>query len=271
MGRDLDREPPPNRLPRIHRPEPQEREASTRVRDLHLNETAVAALRDIGRFRTVAVQDLARFSPGRKGQSGEDLKTLAALGLVQKRTAWFNRNVGRLEVAVLTKAGKRYLEEVHPEPGQAVYSGFVKPSEVAHDAAIYPMFQKEKAAIEAAGGRVRRLVLDYELKRSVYAPLAKVRGKVSGPEYARHQAEVARANYLKVVDGKIPLPDLRIEYENEEGQITRVDLELATHHYHGSHMAQKAEAGFKIYGADDGVRRSSIYEGREITAQILSL
>ena len=105
----------------------------------------------------------------------------------------------------------------------------------------------------------------------MYAPLAKIRGKVPPAEYAQRQADVAGENHLKVVNGKIPLPDLRIEYETAEGDLTRVDLELATHHYHGAHLAEKSDAGFKIYAADDGVRRNSIYEGREITAEILSL
>jgi len=39
---------------------------------------------------------------------------------------------------------------------------------------------------------------------------------------------------LQLVRGKIPLPDLRIEYENREGDMARVDLELATEHYRGA-------------------------------------
>jgi hypothetical protein len=50
-----------------------------------------------------------------------------------------------------------------------------------------------------------------------------------------------------------------------------VDLELATHHYHGSHLRTKAEAGFKIYGDASTTGRSPVFEEREITASILSL
>jgi len=46
-----------------------------------------------------------------------------------------------------------------------------------------------------------------------------------------------------VVDGKVSLPDLRIEYTNEEMEVARVDLELATDHYHAGHLAEKARAG----------------------------
>ena len=47
--------------------------------------------------------------------------------------------------------------------------------------------------------------------------------------------------------GKIPLPDLRIEYETREGEMARVDLELATEHYRGRNLAEKVRAGFSIY------------------------
>ena len=67
-------------------------------------------------------------------------------------------------------------------------------------------------------------------------------------EYARLQAEIAARNGLPVLKGKIQLPDLRIEYETADGNPARVDLELATHHYHGSHLAAKAAAGFDFTG-----------------------
>jgi hypothetical protein len=51
-----------------------------------------------------------------------------------------------------------------------------------------------------------------------------------------------------------------------------VDLELATEHYHGSHMVAKAQAGFRFYCADGSANRlSRVLEEREITASILSL
>jgi len=71
-----------------------------------------------------------------------------------------------LNVAVLTSVGKVLLQRHAPEAnGQAIYAGFVKPNEVQHDAAIYRMFQAERTRIERSGGRIRRIVLDYELKR----------------------------------------------------------------------------------------------------------
>jgi len=82
----------------------------------------------------------------------------------------------------------------------------------------------------------------------------------------------AQQMYLPVVDGKVSFPDLRIEYANQEMEIARVDLELATGHYHAGHLADKARAGFQIYArAEDvsGLRR--VRDDREIMTAILSL
>lgn len=123
------------------------------------------------------------------------------------------------------------------------------------------------------------VVLDCELKRDVYKPLAKARN-LPPLEYRKRQAEVAADSGLKVVEGKIPLPDLRIEYETADGEIAKVDLELATEHYRGANAAGKLRAGFKVYADRASAARlnawltygrSSIYDGPELTATILSL
>ncbi len=57
----------------------------------------------------------------------------------------------------------------HPSE-QQFYASFVEPQEVAHEAALYRMYQAETAEIEKGGGTIRRVVLDYELKKSIYAP-----------------------------------------------------------------------------------------------------
>jgi hypothetical protein len=40
--------------------------------------------------------------------------------------------------------------------------------------------------------------------------------------------------------------DLGIEYANHEMEISRVDLELATGHYHTGHLAERARADFQF-------------------------
>ena len=53
-------------------------------------------------------------------------------------------------------------------------------------------------------------------------------------------------------------PDFRIEYEDERGDIGRVDVEVASDNYHDHHIATKVAAGFRVYGGEDIVRRFGI-------------
>jgi hypothetical protein len=289
MDREIDPRDDPPVLSRVPEPvrdrvEPAERLPDSRDRAavpvrggrVRISPAERRTLQEIGAFRTVAIEDLASHRyRGDLAQMRQDLRSLTSQGLVQRRAAWL-ADKSKLPVVVLTRAGKDLMEKARSEEAvtgnrQLLYAGFVKPREVAHDAAIYRMFHAESSRIEQTGGRIRRVVLDYELKKKIYSPLA--RAKALPPlEYARRQAEIAQANALKVIDGRIPLPDLRIEYETSAGDLAKVDLELATHHYHGSHLAPKAQAGFKLYAADGSASRlSAALEEREITASILSL
>ena len=230
-------------------------------------------MRDIGRFRTIDVLDLARYRyGGNYDEMRRDLASLRDQGLIQWRAVWLGGADKKLSVVVLTKQGKGVTErEPRRTLNQQIYSGFVKEREARHDAAIYRMYQAESARIEQGGGQIRRVILDYELKQRVYSPLAKAKA-LPKADYARRQAEVARANGLRVIQGKIPLPDLRIEYETSNGEIGRVDLELATEHYRPSQMQGKAAAGFKFYAADGSAAHlSRVLEEREITAAIFAL
>ena len=238
-----------------------------------VSQQELETMHDVGRFRTIAIDDLARHNyRGKTAALQEHLRSLRAQGLVQARTLWNGPKSERLRVVVLTKLGKELLRlRRQGDPSQALYAGLVKPAEVRHDAAIYRMFQAEKLKIERSGGRIRRVVLDYELKQKVYSVLAKLRA-LPPLQYAKRQAEVARQNGLTVVQGKVPLPDLRIEYETPEGEHAQVDLELTTGHYHGPALQAKAQAGFKMYADQgSGSRLSRVLEDRDITVAILSL
>jgi hypothetical protein len=79
-------------------------------------------------------------------------------------------------VAVLMREGKSLLDAHRDRSGdrepQTFHAGLVKPRELAHDAQLYRLFQAEATRIEAEGGRVDRVLLDYELKREYGAALA---------------------------------------------------------------------------------------------------
>jgi len=247
----------------------------TRVRgkryDLNARERSV--LRDIGRFRIVSMDALLKHQYGGMAAAlRNEMTHLRQQGLVQKRSISVGKNRDTLVIVSLTREGARFARrDENLAARQAVYSGFVKPAEVPHDAAIYEMYQAEARRIEARGGTIHRIVLDYELKKEVYSKLARTRDS-GALEYAQRQQEIADEQCLPIVDGRIALPDLRIEYETPEGDPDRVDLELATEHYHRGHMDAKARAGFKMYGFVSTSRgHRAQWEGRELTAAVLAL
>jgi hypothetical protein len=170
----------------------------------------------------------------------------------------------------LSKQGHQFLTVTKRVPkNQAIHYGFTKPRETHHDADLYRMYYAAAEKIERQGGRNLRVILDYELKKRVYHDLANL-----GPhrESTAKKQDIAERHGLQVVRGKIPLPDLRIEYETREGEMTRVDLELATEHYRGRTLAEKVRAGFSIYAhAQDAAGLRRVLDQRELTAEILSL
>jgi hypothetical protein len=129
----------------------------------------------------------------------------------------------------------------------------VKPREIAHDSQLYRLYQAESARLEAEGGRVERIVLDYELKRDYQTFL----NRPERPEgtTARDDMHVfAEAAKLPIVDEHLELPDLRIEYETADGRLEYRDVELVTEHYSRGQLAGKSAAGFALYRASGAGR-----------------
>jgi hypothetical protein len=94
---------------------------------------------------------------------------------------------------------------------RSIYSGFVKPKEADHDAALYRRYHTAAEEIERKGDKVLRVQLDYELKEKLYRELGQ--SQVRGDGQSRGMKEAfARQLHLPVVNGKVRFPDLRIEY-----------------------------------------------------------
>ncbi len=102
---------------------------------------------------------------------------------------------------------------------------------------------------------------------------------IAQAEKSRHESlesireEMAESFHLKVVDGKIPIPDLRIEYVNEnDWQLRRKDLELATDHYRPRGLSEKARAGFQVYArAEDTDRLRRVRDREELMTTIFRM
>ena len=201
---------------------------------------------------------------GQRELADRDVQNLVRQGIARKGT--FNGpEANPHELLTLTKRGHRLLRANRlASKNQAAYYGFVKPREANHDADLYRLYQKEAARIEERGGRNLRVILDYELKRRINREMARL-GTEARPE-------IAARHGLQMVGNKIPVLDLRIEYETRDGDTTRVNLELVTEHYRGRHLADKVHAGFSLYtphGEADHLRR--VLDQHELTADILSL
>jgi hypothetical protein len=236
-----------------------------RDRGYRLRPSEIGTLTDLGTFRVGGVEDLAAHAySGHREEMQDDLRNLLRQGLVRNGT--FEGPEGALrELLTLSKAGYRLLRANRiVAKDQAIYHGFVKPREANHDADLYVLYQKEAARIQANGGRPVRVVLDFELKKRINHDFAKFG--------AEARKEIAARHGLRVVRGKIPVPDMRIEYERPDGQGARLDLELVTEHYRGGSVAAKVLAGFSLYtprGEADRLRR--VLDQRELTAEIFSL
>jgi len=243
-----------------------------RDRGYSLRQSEIHTLTEVARFRVVAVEDLAKLAySGDRSRMENDLRGLLRQGLVERRETNVLKNESR-QVLTLTKPGERLVRRQRFVPeDQAIYSGLVKPKEAGHDADLYRLYHKVADRIEDQGGKILRVQLDYELKEELYRKLGRAQGQEKNEALQLKQA-FAQQLHLPVVDGKVSLPDLRIEYTNQEMEIARVDLELATDHYHGGHLAEKARAGFQIYARSEdvaGLRR--VRDDREIMTAILSL
>jgi len=105
------------------------------------------------------------------------------------------------------------------------------------------------------------------MKKYLYHDLAK-RGPGRASSEQKHL--VTERHGLQVVRGRIPVPDIRIEYEARDGERARVDLELATGHCRGRNLAEKVRAGFSIYARADASKLRRVLDQRELTAEILS-
>jgi len=241
-----------------------------RGRSYRLRTSEIATMVELGKFRVISPEDLTEFAYGSdKVRMRPDIENLVRQGLVQMKSIPHEER-GLRQLLALTKAGHRFVTEKRlARKDQALYFGFVKPREAHHDADLYRLYQRVADTIERAGGRNPRVVLDYELKKRVYHDLAKL-----GPDRASAAGKrtVAERHGLQVVGVKIPLPDVRIEYDTAEGERVRRDIELATNHYRGPHLAEIVQAGFSIYAhANDVSNLRRILDQRELTAEILSL
>jgi hypothetical protein len=252
-------------------PRPRQQHRS-RDRTYRLRESEIRTLAEIGSFRAVRTKDLVEFQyRGDERQANQDIRNLKAQGLIKQKTL---PGTEKEPLLTLSREAREFLDRNRPqdvERDQALYHGFVKPREARHDAEVYRLYQKVANDIESEGGTKLRIVLDFELKKNVYRDVAKLKD-LPREQQSEERERIAQEHGLKVVNGKIPLPDLRIEYETRDHEQGRIDLELATQDYRERGLAEKSKAGFSIYApGNEADRLRAALKDPELTREILSL
>jgi hypothetical protein len=234
-----------------------------RKRSYELNGQESEALATIGAFRVVHADDLHDVFDGDRDPkpARQGLRHLQESGLLE-RIPLESRD---RDVVVLTNRGRDALEanrlERDREPGQTFYAGLRKPRELTHDAQVYHAYQRVEERLRARGGHVRRVVLDYELKRDYQQFLQeRNRGRADStgrPDRAPEEIEAwARGHELPFFDGSVHFPDARIEYEDQDCHVRHEDIEVVTAHYRGAHAAGMARSGFSRYRIGLAIRAS---------------
>lgn len=244
-----------------------------------LSAREIALLADIGRFRVIRASDLRQsYFSGNERSLRESLTRLLSAGLIEDHVLTRRRGqsgpaAASVRVIALTRAGKRIAQAQSPySREQRLYAGLVKPREALHDSNLYRLFQAHATKLERAGNRVRRVVLDFELKREYLRELRRRERRDPSTPDDQLKREAAAQLGLHIIEGKIQFPDLRLESEDSLGQRSKVDLELATADYRQGSLTAKARAGFTLYAApgDHGRLGSIPLDDHDLVAGILS-
>lgn len=237
--------------------------------EYRLNGPQIETLNAVGAFRTIRAEDaLAAIYGGDKTLFERDLNQLRRQKLIT--ISKFRAQPGERFIA-LTPDAKRLIDaRLKTNPEQRIYSGMAKVKELNHDGALYKMTAKAIGGLEKDGGKPKRIIIDYELKATLNKELEAAKNLPKDQEIAKLE-ELARQHDLKVVDGKIPVPDVRVEYETREGDVAHIDLEYVTGNYRASAIAEKARAGFSLYAPSGFQTSSGGSAGRKVLDEYPSL
>ena len=220
-----------------------------RDRVYEINGTESRMLATVGAFRVVSESDL---------HNGRDDTRKAQRHLEREGLLRASPISSDDRAVVLSDRGRDLLEanrreqERCWEPRQTYYAGLRKPRELTHDSKVYRAYQRAEKRLRDGGGQVRRVVLDYELKRDYQRFLhERNRGKKDcdgrPDREPKEIARWARERELPYDDGHVRFPDARIEYEDRDGRSRHEDLEVVTGHYRGAHAGSAARSGFSCY------------------------
>jgi hypothetical protein len=115
------------------------------------------------------------------------------------------------------------------------------------------------------------VILDYEMKRKVNRDIGKAT-QLDPTEDSRLKEAISQKHDIPVVNGSFVVPDVRVQYEDRNGNECRVDLEYLTETYRHGDISAKAQAGFALYAPHDQAHRlHRVLDQHHIMSEILSL
>ena len=233
------------------------------------------ALADIGIYGAVSYRDLAEAHFG-----GHPYTTRRAVnawireGLAQETRAT-GPNGNPFKVLTLTRKGvaeaRKLAAERGIDPGQKIGFARTRPSEAAHDTAIYRACGRSTNAARAGRHHPARTARRRAQERR------RARERVRACEDGRRAADAERHRAARELGlpidarGRVLYPDAQIEYTDSEGRTGRVNIEVASGNYRERSVRAKAAAGFRMHangpaaarllrslGVGDGGDRSSL-------------
>jgi hypothetical protein len=226
-----------------------------RDREYLLSGSDTRTLSTVGAFRVVPERDLRDPRDDAFNVREKDLRRLEHEGLIQRLPL-----DGHDRAIALTDRGRGLLERHRDRDSkgrQAFYSGADKARERTHDAQLYRAYLEAAERLREREARILRVELDRELKREYQRFLQERnrgdRDSDGRPDRSREEIETwAREHELPYFDGQVHFPDVRIEYEDVNGDVRYEDIEVTTPHYRGGHGSAAVRSGFSIHGTRGG-------------------
>lgn len=218
---------------------------------ISLTRGQIGTLYEIGRFSVIQKRDFLKHDYRNFKALNYDIKHLLKHNLIKVNVSYTQKH-GRIETLSLTQKGEQVLRQLGViREGEKIYSGKIRQREqVYHDSKLYSVFQKRAKEILERGGKNIRVYLDRELKEKLNREIQRLKNEERKTlEEAKKIASEKMS--LPVVNGKVVLPDMQIEYETRDGETARANIEFATKDYRGDSIKEKATAGFDIYASKD--------------------
>lgn len=206
------------------------------------------ALADISTYRVVSYRDLIdQCYGGNAFAASKGIKSLKQQGLVHEHTVHLKSGKS-FKVLFASQQGRRQAWGNRTNQDQRYWCGLAKTTDIRHDATVYQAARREIGKLEKSGASIKCIQLDYELKSRVTKRAEQARAKDGNKAAFEAKIAAARQMNLPIDDnGKVHYPDARIEYEDAQGNIGRVDVEVTSGNYRSKGLQAKISAGFKLY------------------------